>query len=360
MVSNWPIRLDNLPEGREAVMKITQLSLSVLCLLIGVNTYANTSQNTYFKEERTKEVSRSKVYTATLHSRFSFGDDYEEGGRFYYSDNIDSFGNQEVLDTETEMIFCGPGDRSFTDTIINAAANNRTAGYNTAGREFGVSHDSTTVGFSPSQFENEISNTLLNNADTPQTKGRFCYDESNANGRISYRQAGAESAVYCNPLDFSEASFVDPVSGQTCKLKLDIPIKVGSKRLVRQLQGDSSITIGEGYLGCYASEITGDPLLRLHSNSEECASGNYAECSLTCDWAENLVCNPNDMPAWGSCRGVGTLLFKNDSIVVKSVDALSFNTDEGVVYEGEATFSCRVGPSGPYWSVSNPVCSPAN
>jgi hypothetical protein len=344
-------------------MNTLKLSLSVLLVVIGFKSYAEQSENTYFKEQRVRtqegKENASSFYSATLHSRFSFRSDYEEGGRFYYSDNTDSFGNKEVLDTETEMIFCGLSDRSFTDTVINAASNNRTSGYNTVGQEFGVSHDSTTVGFSPSQFEDEISNTLQNNANTPGTKGRFCYDESDANDRVSYRTSGSESAVYCNPLDFSSATFLDPISGQSCQLKLDVPIKVGSKRLVRQLQGDSTLTVGEGYLGCYASEY-GDPLLRLHSNSDECALGNYAECSLTCDWAENLVCNPNEMPAWGSCKGVGTLLFKNDSIVVKSVDALSYDSDEGTLYQGQATFSCRVGIEGPFWSVSAPTCSPVN
>lgn len=344
-------------------MNTLKLSLSVLLIVFGCKSYAEQSKNTYFKEERVRKQegkeNASAFYSATLHSRFSFRSDYEEGGRFYYSDNVDSFGNQEVLDTETEMIFCGPGDRSFTDTIINAASNSRTSGSHVDGQEFGVSHDSTTVGFSPSQFEDEISATLQNNANTPGTKGRFCYDESDANDRVSYRRLGSEKAVYCDPNDFSTATFPDLVSGKSCELKLDIPIKVGSKRLVRQLQGDSSLTVGEGYLGCYASE-SGEPLLRLHSNSDECALGNYTECSLTCDWAENLVCNPKEMPAWGKCKGVGTLLFKNDSVVVKSVDALSYDPDGDTLYQGQATFSCRVGSGGPFWSVSEPTCSPVN
>lgn len=170
-------------------MKILTLSLSIL-LVLGYEAYADTPKNTYFKEERVKKEEGQPFYSATLHSRFSFGDDYEENGRFYYSDSTDSFGNKEVLDTETEMIFCGPNDRSFTDTIINAASRNRTSGYNTVGQEFGVSHDSTTVGFTPSQFESEISTTLQNNANTPGTKGRFCYDESDASDRVSYRFSG--------------------------------------------------------------------------------------------------------------------------------------------------------------------------
>lgn len=347
----------------EVIMNTLKLSLSVLIIVLGCKSYAGQDENTYFKETRVQKQEGkenvSSFYSATLHSRFSFRSDYEEGGRFYYSDNTDSFGNQEVLDTETEMIFCGPGDRSFTDTIINAASKNRTSGYDTAGQEFGATHDSTTVGFSPSQFEGEISSTLQHNANSVSAKGRFCYDESNANDRVSYRRLGSEKAVYCDPNDFLPATFPDAVSGKTCEIKLDVPIKVGSKRLVRQLQGDSSLTVGEGYLGCYASE-SGEPLLRLHSNADECALGNYAECSLTCDWAENLVCNPSEMPAWGNCKGVGTLLFKNDSIVVKSVDALSYNSDEDTFYQGKATFSCRVGTDGPFWSVSEPSCSPVN
>lgn len=274
-------------------MKILTLTLSTL-LVFCFNSHANEQKNTYFNDVRVKKEEGQPFYSATLHSRFSFRSDYEEGGRFYYSDTTDSFGNKEVLDTESEMIFCGPGDRSFTDTVINAASRSRTSGYDTVDQEFGVKHDSTTVGFSPSQFEAEISTTLQNNANTSGTKGRFCYDESDASNRISYRKSGSESAIYCNQLDFSAATFLDPISGQSCKIKLDVPIKVGSKRLVRQLQGDSSLTVGEGYLGCYSSE-SGDPSLRLHSNSDECSLGNYAECSLTCDWAENLVCNPNEM-----------------------------------------------------------------
>lgn len=309
---------------------------------------------TYFSGDRVVEVERTDEYTATMHNNFSFASKYEEGGVYYYSSGTDSFGNLQVLDTTTEMVFCGSGDKDFMDTVNSVASSSVGSEYESGSS--GINTDATQAGFSADEMEDGIRSTLLNNANS-QAKGRFCYDESDSAGRIDYRTSGAESAIYCSPDDFSAATFTDETSGKTCSIELDVAIKVGSRRIVRQLQSASSTTIGEGYLGCYANAATGEPVLQLHANSSDCSGSSSAECSLTCDWAENLVCNPVDLPSWGYCEGQGTLVFANDVISVSSIPGLSYDTETGKQYTGSATFTCRSTDSGTYWSLGESSCT---
>lgn len=329
------------------------LPIAIMFVLSGVVANANAGNPQYFSGSRVQEVNRADGYTATMHNKFSFSARYEEGGIYYYSDGIDSFGNRDVLDSSTEVTFCRPGDRNFMSTVKNAAASTAASPYSNSK---GVKDDSTTSSFSPIQMETAISSTLVNNSNN-QTKGRFCYDELDSSNTIDYRTPNAGAAVYCSPERFTAASFVDLVSGKTCSLKLDVPIKIGSRRIVRQLQSASRTTIGEGYLGCYANPATGEPTLQLHANTDNCSGGSGAECRLTCDWAENLVCNPTELPSWGFCKGQGSLVFKDDVINVLSNPGVSFDPSTGKRYKGSASFTCRATGSGTYWSLNSSNCT---
>lgn len=298
-------------------------------------------------------------YDAALHQGFQNKQDYEEGGRFYYSEFVNSFGQKEVLNTDQEIIFCGPNDKTFSETI-STLFKGPGQGFQVEG-EYAVRDDSTSIGFTPEAFNQSVYNTLVNNSNST-AKGRFCYRENNS--KVDYRNPGAEKAVYCDPRTSSahgaEKVFLDTSSGNSCAIALDIPLKLGETRFVRQLQETGSITIGQGFLGCYPNATSSLPEVVLIDNPESCTKTNRANCTKTCEWAYEVVCDAALMPKWGGgkCGAVGTMLFKDDIIEVNSADSLSYDVSSNQLYRGEAVMSCAMISERAQWVVSNQSCSP--
>jgi hypothetical protein len=308
------------------------------------------------------------VYSAALHNRFlDIKANYEENGVHYYSDVLNSFGFQEVLDPTQEVIFCGAGDKNFSDAI-NIAQNSSNGSHNRGvlvtngdsgfiGEIFSVKESSETVGFDASSMDDAIKSVLQNNVNA---KGRFCYRETDQN--VSYRRAGSSQATYCG--SGQTQTYTDSVSGFQCQLALDINMKVGETRFVRQLQSAGLPTIAQGFIGCYADPISGSPVMQLVDNPSSCSPSSRSTCIRTCDWAEDVVCNPQDMPRWGGnqCGAYGTMIFKDEVINVNSSSQLSYEESTGTLFEGSAVMACVVVSSGASrsanWAIVSSECNP--
>lgn len=345
------------------VAMITSLSLS---------TPAEATKYWPDSEERVKRSTHNiSSYNPALHKTFSNHADYEEGGRYYYrgpAGHVNSFGQQERLNTDQEILFCGPGDRTFSETLTslynqkNLFAELRTWYGDSApatSSPFSVKDDSTSVGFTPAMFEDAVENTLLNNSND-RVKGRFCYRENDT--MVDYRTPGAEKAVYCDPATGSHGQphiFIDTSSLKTCEIVLDVPIKVGETRFVRQLQETSDFTIAQGFVGCYANESSGLPEVKLIENPPTCNKINREDCARTCEWAHQVVCDAKLMPKWGGgqCGAFGTMIFKDDVIDVGSVDSLSYNRETKKLYRGEAIMSCAMVSGKAQWVVNDATCN---
>jgi hypothetical protein len=324
----------------------------------------------YWPEDRRVDSGRVKNYSASLHNQMnSIKGRYEENGEFYYSDVINSFGFRDVLNARQEMIFCGAGDVTFSDVIQNVAASGRQSGYvdlpslpvGQSGWTNGVLHSSTTMGMPFQEFVSVVEGALINNA-SAQAKGRFCYDRFDSN--VDYRRAGSEDEVYCDTTDIVP-SYTDTVSGFSCQLNLDVPLKLGETRYVRQSQLNEA-TVAKGFLGCYSNPSSGAAELVLIDNPDSCSPSNRSGCVRTCDWAQDVVCEASDMPRWGpnnACGGYGTTVFKGDVIDVASSPQLSLSVSTGIVFEGRATMFCAVSGIGEArqanWQLlSGSTCSP--
>jgi hypothetical protein len=303
----------------------------------------------YWSEDRRVDSGRVNNYSAALHNQMtSIRGRYEENGEFYYSDAINSFGFREVLNTRQEIIFCGAGDVTFSDLIQDVAASGRQSGYTDlpdlpvgqSGWTKGVFHSSTTMGMPFQEFVSAVESALINNANS-QAKGRFCYDRLDTN--IDYRRAGSEDEVYCDTSD-TVPPYTDTVSGFSCRLDLDVPLKLGETRYIRQSQLNE-VTVAQGFLGCYSNPSSGAAELVLIDNPDSCTPSNRADCVRTCDWAQDVVCEASDMPRWGplnACGGYGTTIFKDDVVDVLSSPQLSLGVSTGTLYEGRATMTCSV------------------
>lgn len=307
------------------------------------------------------ENKRPKTYTTSMHNQFSdIASNYAEKGAYYFSDTVNSFGYKEPFNYAQEVLFCGANDRTFSDAVRLAAASAIDTCFTTGGRSCAgsslnkVRFDSTSVGPSPTDIEREVRSALLQNSNN-NSKGRFCYRLSDS--RVDYKNPAAASATYCQP--GSEMVFSDTVSGFSCGLKLDITMKVGETRYLRQLQG-SRVTIAQGFVGCYANPTTGAPQTILVANPQSCSPSNRESCLRTCDWADEVVCDPRNMPRWGGnkCGAFGTMLFKGDTISVNSSDQLSFDNASGKFYRGAAKMSCSMVNAKAAWVVSNATCTP--
>lgn len=314
-----------------------------------------------FASDRVSENKRPKNYTTSMHNQFpDIADKYSENGAFYFSNTVNSFGYKEPFNYSQEVLFCGASDRTFSDAVKIAASSAIDTCFSTGGRSCAGSslnkmrYDSTSVGPSPTDIEREVKAALVNNANN-NAKGRFCYRLTDSN--IDYRASGAGAATYCQP--GSEMTFADSVSGFSCGLKLDITMKVGETRYLRQLQG-SKATIAQGFVGCYANPTTGVPQTVLVANPQSCTPSSRDSCLRTCDWADEVVCDPRDMPRWGAgkCGAFGTMLFKGDVFPVTSSDQLSFDSASGKFYRGTAKMSCSMVNGKASWSVSNSTCTP--
>lgn len=350
---------------------LNQKTLFFAALLTLSNSASVMSQETnhpkyWDSQSITSQVSRAKTYTAAMHTRFSdLKSNYELGGVHYYSNDTDTFGFPEALNTEQEMIFCTGADVNFTTAFKRAAASGVISGESVKANQnqwmqgsgnFRVNDDSSTMGFTPSEFDVEVRTALLNNNNS---KGRFCYDMNDYANRVDYRNSGAAQATYCDPAaSGSSKTYQDPISGYSCRLDLDIPLKVGETRFLRQLQSNTP-TIGQGYLGCYKNATTGEPELELIANPDNCTATSRGSCNHTCDWADEVVCTSSTMPRWsgGMCGGVGTTIFKGEAIDVPSSDATSYNSAEGVLYRGTATMRCAVVSGTAQWVVTSQSCS---
>ena len=220
---------------------------------------------------------------------------------------------------------------------------------------FRIEDDSSTMGFSAAEFDVEVKAALEQNVNS---KGRFCYDMTDFANRVDYRDGVAATATYCSS-SMSGVSFVDDESGYSCQLNLDVDLKVGETRYLRQLQG-TNVTVGQGFLGCYKNPSTGSPELELISNPSTCTGSSRSTCNYTCDWADDVVCESVDMPRWGAnkCGGIATTIFKDEAISVTSSDGISYDTSAGVLYRGSAAMRCAMVGAEAEWIVTSQNCSP--
>jgi hypothetical protein len=324
-----------------------------------------TNNPVYWADDPVSEIGVAPTYTSAMHTRFAdLTANYEEGGIYYYSDTTNTFGYLEVLNTEQEMLFCTGSEVNFTTAYKLAAEAGLITGdtvkideskWAPGAGDFKVDDDSSTMGFSPSEFDVEVRAALENNS---ATKGRFCYDMTDYANRVDYRNAAAAVATYCSS-GLGGVSFNDDVSGYSCELDLDVDLKVGETRYLRQLQS-TSVTIGQGFLGCYKNPTTGIPELELISNPSTCTPSSRSTCNYSCDWADDVVCASVNMPRWGGdkCGGLGTTIFKDEAISVSSSDGLSYDTDAGVLYQGSASMRCAMVGTTAQWIVTSQNCSP--
>lgn len=366
---------------------------TIAALMLGAAFSVNASNVDYWGENpiRVKQSTHSTSgFNPALHNQFANSPDYEEGGRFYYSNYLNSFGQKERLNTEQEIIFCQGNEKTFSEmieaelykqsgirstdnlssrqmglTAVLSAAYSGLDGFGlpSSGDDvlFSVNADATSVGFTPEALVGAIEKTLRESNSTSNSLGRFCYRENDS--RVDYRTPSAASAVYCDPSRVAAhaqaKTFTDTSSMNSCSLKLDAPIKVGETRFLRQLQADSEVTIAQGFLGCYKNSDTGIPEVVLISNPPSCTKTNRGDCAHTCEWAYEVVCDAQTMPKWGGgqCAAYGTMIFKDDVIEVNSIDGLSYNRDLNKQFRGEAIMTCAMVSGKAQWIVNNSTCS---
>ena len=354
--------------------KLTALFLAV-SLVASVNSQVNdatTNSHPLFNGDIVKEdpdynpgyfVGFHNSLTSTIKSK------YEENGEYYYNNHgVNSFGLREPLNVEFEMITCDSGERSFQHVVSDMISASRAEG-NSFSKEcigescierYGVLDDTTSMPISPQTFQNIITAILTGTNATDNARGRLCYDMENDSGAMNYKEPQAAEEVYCEKGQILP-EYNDDASGLSCELELDIPLKLGKTRFVRQNQ-DGSPTIGQGFIICDSHPSTGNAKVELVANPRTCES-NRADCLRTCDWAENVVCESVDMPRWGGtdgrrCGALATTIFKGDAISVSASAQLSYSESEGVVYEGSAIMSCALVSGEAEWIISDQTCSP--
>jgi hypothetical protein len=311
------------------------------------------SHTPYWSGERVTKSSSTAVYTTSMHELFgAISDNYKEGGIYYYRDGVNSFGQKEPINTREEVIFCESGDVTFTDVAFNSLKNTSSA----LGDGKSVQYDSASFGSGPSGLQGAVLSGLVNNSST-NTKGRFCYRESDTS--VSYRSAGAESAVYC-PKNTIIPNYTDYVSGMVCRLTLDLDLKEGEVRFLKQLGITSDFTIAQGFVSCEKNEV-GDPVLSLVENGDGCSKLNRESCNYSCDWAQDVACMSIDMPAWGggNCKSQGTVIFEGESIDVKSSSSLS-RAGDGFQWEGDASMKCAKVSGTASWVIESQSCEKKN
>lgn len=322
-----------------------------------------------------EDPSYNPDYIVGLHTRMpTIKTRYEENGEYYYNQyGENSFGMQEPLNVQQEMIVCAGGEQSFQHALqaMASAAAQRAAENGDIYSDYclgescietvGVTTDATSMPIAKDIFDNVVANILSTSNATNNARGRFCYDMSNTSGAMNYREPQAASETYCQRGE--ELPLIsDPVSGFTCQLTLDIPMKVGNTRFVRQAQ-EGAPTIGQGFIGCYTDAATGNAKVELIANPETCSFANPDACTQSCNWANEVVCNSDKMPRWGGpdgqrCAAMSTTIFKGDAITVSASPQLSYSSSDGVTYAGEATMSCAMVSGKAQWVVSGASCTP--
>lgn len=334
---------------------------------ISINTFANevdrehsnqsaiesATQNAAQSETgaNTSSVSRGnypQIYSNSLHDEMSIAARYQEGGAYYLRGETNSFGENEAINTQQEVIFCVGGDKTFTEVAKESLSSVLILDHTGA-----VIKDSASTGALPNQFISALEAGLANNANS-NAKGRFCYKVTNPD--VDYRTAGSETANYCGR-GTSTGIFEDPVTGNRCELILDIDLKAGETRYLRQPAGDYR-TISQGFVSC-SNDGLKTPHLSLVENPDSCGPGGAGICSYSCIWADETACSGSLMPRWGggSCGGIGSTIFLNDAINIESSKALSFNVISGIQYEGSAQMSCQTVGESAAWVITGSNCS---
>jgi len=335
-------------------MKI-YLAVLTLCLL---------SAQTFAVEENLDEPTQSveanssssrvlrgnypQIYSSSLHDEMSIKDKYIEGGVYYLRGETNSFGEDEAVNTQQEIILCSNGDKTFTEVAKSSMSKVLFADHD--GK---VIKDSASIGVLPNQFIADLEEGLTNNANN-NTKGRFCYKVNNPD--VNYKTVGAENASFCAK-GSSTGIFEDPVTRNRCELILDIDLKAGESRYLRQPQGNFR-TISQGFVRC-ANEGLGQPELELISNPSNCGANNASACNFSCIWADNSACSGSVMPRWGggACGGVGATIFLNDVINIEASRALSFDFQNGTQYEGSAQMNCQSVGETAVWVIVSSNCT---
>lgn len=321
----------------------------------------NSAKTSYWTDQPrvTQRSNSSRSYTAAMHNRFAgLQPKYQENGEFFYSNYTDSFGQKQALNPDQEVVFCGAGDLSFNDTIEWLQQTAPSAGFVVdANSEQSVRYDSSTIGFGPEQFDTAVRRTLTNNGNQT-AKGRFCYDVNDVAQNVDYRTPGAEREVFCDPASEPELLFSDPVSGFSCQIQLDAPLKVGETKFMRQLQTGVSKTIAQGFAGCYRNEVSGLAEFKLIENPSSCTSKNRDSCNYTCEWAHKMICDAKLMPRWGGgkCGALPTVIFKGDVLPVSSSDQLSYSKVDERLYVGEALMQCSLVGGQAQWVITSEEC----
>jgi hypothetical protein len=298
----------------------------------------------------------NKIYSTTLHDFFpDIKEKYQEGGDFYYRDGVNTFGEKEPFNYQQEVVECQEGEVGFLDAIEQAQQTAISSSTQHSGS--GLKYSSVNVGISPSIMNQSIYNALITNGNN-HAKGRFCLKRNDP--KIIYKNPNDANEVFCEK--GVSLSFLDPVSGYSCSVKLDVDLKLNQLRLVRQLQYGAD-TLGQAYFGCYSNPVTGVAEVQLIENPPNC--NDSGGCFKTCQWASDVVCLGELMPRWGNnneCGALPTTIFRGEEIGVSASPALSYINN--VQYEGSATLKCVVvGGEDDYhavWSVTNAQCNASN
>jgi hypothetical protein len=165
---------------------------------------------------------------------------------------------------------------------------------------------------------------------------------------------GTQEDTYCAA--DQRLSYIDPSSGFSCEVTLDIDLKGGAFRYLRS-EIISPPTVGLGYAFC-DNEGAGAAQLRLIDNPTSCAL-NPETCVNTCTWIGNNICRANEMPRWGNgaCGGQGSQLILNDVASINSVDSFSIDVLLGVLHEGSANMACVSSGGTVQWDIISETCN---
>lgn len=315
-----------------------------LLVLTAAMSFTALSNNDTENRQRISKGNYAQIYSSSLHEEMSIINRYVEGGVYYLRGEINSFGEDEAVNTQQEVIFCSGTDLTFTEVAKLSLSRVQFADHDGL-----VIKDSASTGALPNQFINDLESGLRNNG-----KGRFCYKVNNAD--VSYFTAGSAEAGYCGK-GTSTGIFEDPVTRNRCELVLDIDLKAGESRYLRQPETGFR-TIAQGFVRCNDSGL-GSPTLELISNPDSCGPGSTSTCNFSCIWADGVACSGSSMPRWGggNCGGVGTTIFKDDIVNINSLNALSFNVLTGLQYRGSAAMSCKSLGELSIWVVDTSNCN---
>tara|TARA_R110001583_G_scaffold4718_14_gene26912 strand:+ start:7480 stop:8490 length:1011 start_codon:yes stop_codon:yes gene_type:complete len=323
------------------------IKLKLLFLALSISFAASSENDSESSLQRMSQGNYAQVYTSSLHDEMSIIDRYTEGGVYYLRGEVNSFGEDEVINTQQEVIFCSGTDLTFTEVAKLSLSRVQFEDHDGL-----VIKDSASTGALPNQFISDLEDGLRNNGNS-NAKGRFCYKVNNSD--VSYFTAGSEDASHCEE-GSSTGVFLDPVTSNRCELILDMDLKAGESRYIRQPEA-SFRTIAQGFVRCNDDGF-GQPTLELIANPASCGTTSTSTCNYSCIWADGLACSGASMPRWGggSCGGIGATLFRDDVININSSRALSFNVQSGLQYEGSAVMSCNQVGEQSVWVIDSSNC----